>query len=426
MRTIFCLAVFVASIPANGATTLDEAFRAAVEKNETAKITREDVVQARERVSQAKGGILPTLSLQAAHQIQDQPSDPIAREFFPENSTTVNLNLTQPLFRGFREFAFLRSQNALLRAQEQGRSQALIGLYKLVASSYMTVLMHEQDLRNLESQVKLYESRNGELRSRARTGESSTTELLSAQTTLAALLAEVELIKGQLAQAREQFQFLTGLDKQTVLQQEDLKKSLSPLPPLDTYLGKIDERPDIKAAKEQAAAVQESMGVAKGAHWPTLDLLGNYYFKRPEGVTNDIQWDVQLRFVLPLYEGGVTQSRIREASSKNYQAELTLARARREAESDVKASYASLKARIDQILALEKAVELSERNSQVSTREFRRGLTRSIDVQLALADYRNQVRLLDRARYGARLDVINLQIDSAQSLPSGIQEEVRQ
>lgn len=420
MLLLLCVCV-LSSKPATAAT-LQEAFQSALQKNETVGLNNQRVIQAQERVSQVKGGLFPQLALNATHLMQPRPSDPVAREFFPDKQTTINLSANQVLFRGLREFAGLRQQKDLVSSQEEIRNLALVQLYEEVAVAYLSVLTLERDLKNLDVQVKLYEERVGELQTRARRGESNANEVLAAQSTEAALRAEAQLSRGQLTMAREKFAFITGLSAQEVLNDPNLAGSAK-VAPLAEYLKRVEERHDIKAAREQFSAMEEEVSIAKGAHWPSLDLTGNYYFKRPEGFTEDLNWDLQFRLTLPLFEGGSTQSKVREAASKRMGADLNLTRLRRQANQEITSYYDIFQTRQKQVEALKKSTALAEKNYQVMQRDYRRGLARNIDVQAALTDFRTATRTLDQAMFAVQLDLIRLQIASAEIVAPAAKEE---
>lgn len=404
------------------AATLQEAFQSALQRNEVVGIAKEQVTRAKERVSQVKGGIVPQLALNATHLIQPQASSQADRDRFPEKQTVVNLTASQALFRGLREFAGLRQQKDLVESQEEIRNQTLVLLYQEVAMAYLSVLALEQDIKNLEVQTKIYSERVSELGARARRGESNSNEVLTAQATDAALKAELQLATGQLRTARENLAFLTGLSAQVQLQDPALSSNTN-LAPLSTYLERIEHRYDVKAAKKQLEAMEEEVSIAKGAHAPTLDLIGNYYFKRPDGYSDDLKWDVQLVFSMPIFEGGTTQSKVREAASKRIEADLSLARARRLATQEISTYYETFQTRKKQVEALQTSATLSEKNYQVMQRDYRRGLSRNIDVQQSLTDFRVASRALDQARFAVQLDLIRLQIASAQITAPPVKEE---
>ncbi|KYG65911.1 transporter [Bdellovibrio bacteriovorus] len=417
---VFIIALFLSQ--SAHAIGLDQAVQSSLQKNEVVGQSKEQVVQVEELKKQATGSVLPTIALEGSYLIQPEVSDPIAAEFFPDRQTTANVSLNQPLFRGLREFAAIRRQNSLVAAQKQTFMVEVMALYQKVADSYMEVLSLEQDIRNIEAQRGIYQDRVKDLQARSRRGESSGNEAFQAQSTSAALDAEFQIQSGKLKTARENFAFLTGLPVDTKL--DDVPENVvMTLQPLSDYLAKVEDRPDVKVKKQQTEASNEEVSFAKGAHWPTLDLTANYYLIRPEGFTEDLKWDVLLKMKLPLYEGGTTQSKVREAASKRAGADLALNEARRKAEAEIKSLHESLRLRADQIKYLKLSAELAEKNYKFLLRDSRRGLARSTDVQVGLTEYRGQKRAYDAARYQAQLERIRLDLASA-NIPSILTKEL--
>lgn len=417
---IFIIAFFLSH--SAHAIGLDQAVQSSLQKNEVVGQSKEQVVQVEEIKKQATGAVLPTLALEGSYLVQPQVSDPTAAAFFPERQTTANVSLNQPLFRGFREFAAIRRQDNLVSAQKQTLMMEVMGLYQRVADSYMEVLSLEQDIRNIEAQRSIYQDRVKDLQARSRRGESSGNEAFQAQSTSAALDADLQIQSGRLKTARENFALLTGLPVDTKLDDVPENANLN-VAPLADYLAKIEDRPDVKVKIQQTEASDEEVSFSKGAHWPTLDLTANYYLVRPDGYTKDLKWDVLLKMKLPLYEGGTTQSRVREAASKRAGANLALSEVRRKAEAEIKSLHESLRLRADQIKYLKLSAELAEKNYKFLLRDSRRGLARSTDVQLGLTEYRGQKRAYDAARYQAQLERIRLDLASA-NIPSILTKEL--
>jgi outer membrane protein len=305
-----------------------------------------------------------------------------------------------------------------MQAQEFVQKQATQRLFQEVASNYLNVLTLEQDLRNLQEQIDIYERRVEEIRARTRRGESSTSELLSTQATRNSLLAETRLVKGQLHSARETFFSLTGKDRAASLKDPELIPGASTgksevkkvvVDKVEEYLSRIEMRPDVQSAVAQRDAADEGIAISRGAHLPVIDAVGNYYLERP-GFLRDLDWDFTVRFSLPLFSGGATQAQVRESASRYREAELELARVRRLSEEEIRTLHEALQARLEHLSLLRESVELAEKNVSISQSEYRRGLVRSIDVQAALAEYRMIRRSLDQARFAAQMDLLRLDV----------------
>lgn len=411
MKLLILNSLLFLLVPTAFALNFQSVYQAALLNSEKVAQSQETVTQAEEQISQARGAILPNVSFNASHTRQDQPTDAFAQSFSPATQDSARLTMEQPIFHGLSEFAAFRQRKNNLEAQKFNKTLARIQLYQDVASNYFNILSLEQDLKNLKEQLDLYQDRVSDLQKRAKRGESNVTEALTAQSTQASLEAEVQLVRGQLITAREQFAFYTGLDSKTAIDDisKDGKEITSTLKDIQSYLQRVEERPDIQGARAQLKAAEEEVRVARGGHWPSIDAVGNYHLKRPVAFLEDIKWDVELRLKFPIFEGGTRQSQVREATSKKRVQDLELARLRRQAVQQIRTLYESLKARMNQVSALEKTVALSEKNYKVLQREFRNGLVRSIDAQVALTEFRVARRTYDQARYAAQVDLVSLE-----------------
>jgi outer membrane protein len=391
-------------VPAAEVLTLDNYFDAALQRSEVVATQTELINQAEERYRQAGAALYPTLNGVASYTRQDSGArDPAAS---PTRQTLSRFTATQPLFRGFREFAAVRQNQALLGAQGDDYRHARAQLFKDVAQNFYDVLALEQDLTNLGEQIDQYQQREKELADRVRIGRSRPGEVLTVQSAISTLRAQVESRKAELSAAREAFAFLSGLPAATALRDTEV------LPPdlgtLDEYLARLALRPDVKAAQQRRAAAQENVTVARGAHLPSLDLNANRYLER-SGSLENVDWDVQLALTIPLYAGGGVQSRVREALSQSNQAELGVSQVRRQAEQEIRSVYQGVVLDRSQLDALEKATDTAQKNYETQRRDYRLGLVTNLDVLQAQTAFQENQRALDRVRYNAKLNWLRLQ-----------------
>lgn len=393
------------------ALTLDDYFAAALKRSETVANQVELIRQAEERYVQARAGLLPTLNGVATYTEQQAIPGAPSNSALANRQSQTKLTVTQPIFRGFREFAGLRQTRALIGAQSQDYLNAQLQLFKDVSQNFYTILSTEQDLRNLNEEIVQNQKREAELNSRVRIGRSRPSEVLTVQSTISTLRAQVELLQAQLRAAREAFAFLSGLDAATPL------ADIEPLPgdagPLSDYLGRIDERPDVRASRERLTAADENVAIARGARLPSVDLNGNYYLERSGGVLGDVNWDFQLALTMPLYAGGAIESQIRTAVSQRTQAELTTGQLQRQAEQEIRSAYEAVSYDRRQLDALTTASDAARKNYEAQLRDYRLGLVTNLEVLQALTAYQENLRALDRERFTAKLNYLTLQAAAA-------------
>ena len=397
----------VRPVQATEALTLDEYFAAALKRSEVVATQGELIRQAEEHYTQAHSALRPTVNGVASYTRQDPvPAGDLGNSTSPNRQSLAKLTVTQPLFRGFREFAALRQTQALLGAQNEDYRGARTQLFKDVAQNFYTVLSIEQDLKNLDEEISQNVDREKELNWRVRIGRSRIGEVLSVQSAISTLRAQVEQLQGQFSAAREAFAFLSGLAPTTPLRDtEDLPLHLEPL---DAYLARLEMRPDVKASRQRLSAAQENTTMARGAHLPSLDLNANRYLERT-GNLRDSAWDVGIALTVPIYAGGLLQSKVSEAVSQRTQAELSASQVSRQAEQEIRSAYQSLVFDGSQLDAVEKATAAARKNYEAQRRDYRLGLVTNLDVLQALTAFQQNQQALDRARYTAKLDYLRLE-----------------
>lgn len=386
------------------ALTLDDYFAQALARSETVAIQGELLLQAQERARQAGAALYPTLTGYASYALQDQGARIL--DLNPTRQRLVRLTANQPLFRGFREFAAVRQGRALVGAQDHDYNNARVQLYKDVVQNFYDVVTIEQDLMSLAEQIGQHQQRAKELQDRVHIGRSRPGEVLTIQSVISTLAAQIEQRKAELSAAREVFAFLSGLPAATALHDTQVL----PAHPgtLEDYLARIALRPDVKAMQQREVAAQENLRVARGAHLPSLDLNANRYLERSGNLEN-VEWDVQLALTVPLYAGGSLQSRVREALSQSTQAELSARQVGRQAEQEIRSAYQSVVLDRGQVEALAKAADAAYKNYLAQRRDYRLGLVTNLDVLQAHTAFQDNQRALNSARYNTKLNWLRLQ-----------------
>ena len=115
-----------------------------------------------------------------------------------------------------------------------------------------------------------------------------------------------------------------------------------------------------------------------------------------------------MALTVPLFTGGITRSRIREAQSAARQSDQEYSRARRLAEQDVRLAFDRVLSDRAQVNALANAADAADKNYKEQTREYQLGLVTNLDVLQALAASQEANRAASRARYALKSDLINL------------------
>ena len=390
---------------------LTDCYKAALKRSEVLATQQELVIQAEETYRRAWGAILPTVTGYYSYFRRNAPDlTSSGNSVSSAGQQTLMVTAGQPLFRGFRNFAAINAAQNSITAQEQAGQWAGTQLYRDVAQAYYTRLAVEKDLNVLDNELDLYAKRTKELQDRINIGRSRITELLTVQSAQAILKAQREQISGQLYVAKEVLAFLTGLDQEIKL--DDLEEVPVQLGSLESYQAKIGARPDIMAAIKNVEAFKSQVSVAKGAHLPSVDLIGNYYADRPD-LSRNGDWDVGIAVTLPIFMGGIISSNVKTAQSQQQQSELQLSRVQRLALQEIRSLYHNFKADLSQLTALQEAFNLAEKNYKANVKDYKLNLVTNLDVMQALTAYQDTQRSLEKIRYLTKIDYNHLEAAAA-------------
>lgn len=389
------------------AATLEDCYRQALKRSETLAEDRESIYQAEQLYHQAIGAVLPNLALNFTYFRQDDHWDNpmVAPQVYGQNPPSQNqwtVQLSQPLFRGFSEYAAIREMKDSLVAGDEAHQWAGMQLYQDVSSAFFNVLALEKSRQLVDDEIKLYDGRLKELNDFLAIGRSRPSDVETVQADQALLQATEVQLEAQIAAEREVLGFLTGEDPDQKL--ETPVSVPASAGDLSAYLKDAeDRRPDLKAAKERLEAAKENLAVNQGAHLPQVGLLAHWYVDRP-GSDAQINWDAAVSATLPLFEGFSLVAKDRQAKSQVRQAELDLERQRRQNQTDIRTYWRNLDGDLAQVLALDKGARLADKAYLSLKSDYEKGLCTNQDVLLALTSSRDAQRALENAKFAARND----------------------
>lgn len=385
----FLLSLFIISNSVQAAT-LAESFHAAKLNMESIKRADQGIEQREQQKNRARAGLLPRINGFANYTRIDPPETVGLSAFTLKKQYAVGLRLTQPLIRGGVLGALELAKENILLAEFQ-KDATELNLYQLVISAYYNLKLSQSDVKNVEQLLAFSKERVTEIRNRTKIGRSRRGELVEAEAQLYTSEAQYQQGLIELEQAEKNFEFLTRLKPEQV-------PELSPVPTVDgsleAYLMKLKSRPDILAAKQEVKSASYQIEVAKGAYYPALDLVSNYYIDRT-GVLATSEWDLGFALSVPFYQGGGVQAEVREAVAVKRIFELTSFETIRTAERELSVLYQNYLQLQEQLLALKKALTKSEEAYKLNKKDYQFGLVTNLDVLQTLNFYIQTKRSYD-------------------------------
>ena len=308
----------------------------------------------------------------------------------------------------------MAASRAEQRQRKQEKSHAEQLLFLDVADAFYLLLQQQKDMEILAAIQAILSERIEELKKRESLGRSRLSEVVSAEAQLNRIEAEMEDARSQETIARQLLEFLTGLELIPALTDAEATEPISPS--LDDYLSQVDRQPDVQAAQEASLVTQKEVAIAKSGFWPNVDVEGNTYTKR-RGTAEGVDWDVLLKVTTPLFQGGETSGKVKEAQAVANQAKLQFEKTKRDALRDIKEAYVKVQSAVAKRAALAKALESAEKNYDLQREDYQRSLVSNLDVLQALQGLQDAKRDFLQVEYEAKRLYWHLKVAVGENLP---------
>lgn len=368
------------------ALNLNECYQLALIQSEIIAIDAQLIKEAEAHFLQSFGTLLPQVSFVWTQTNQD--SGQAFSSWNKNGGFESKFYFKQTLFSGFKELAGMSGSRLEKNQFIQQKKRAEQLLFVDVADAFYLLLEQREDLKTLESIWNALSDRISELEKREDIGRSRRSEVVSTQTQLYNIEAEIELIKSQELITAELLAFLVGRPVEQISDLEDTPNVLSPEP---VYAAKADSRPDVKAAEYAWGMDKKQVVVAKSDLFPTVTLEGNYYNRRNTAPL-DQDWSTVLKVDAPIFKGTTTYGAIKEANAQARASELAFARTKRLAARDIHDSFIRAQSTIMQWKAFEKSLKSAEENYSLQRQDYQNSLVNNLDVLAAIQTLGNTKR----------------------------------
>ena len=373
----------------------------------------------REILKQAWSELFPSLSLQGAYirtweDIKSSDNTVFAGGSTQYPTKSYTLALSQPVFDYSSILGVSRAREEL-RQYDARLLQAEQELILRVAGTYFQTLaaMDNSEFAGAEQTAV---GRNYELaRERHAMGLTSVQDMLDSRARYAYVSAAAIEAENALQDAFVALFEISGISTEAIM---GMKKDLD-LPVPDP----IEAEKWVEIAKENSALLKERRSAVetarkevrrlRAAHYPVLDLDGTDNWEDTDGSLfgggSEVDTrEVTLRLTVPIYQGGMTNSRVRQAMQVLGTASEQLREQTLAVERETRASFLGAKTALSKIEALAQAIEAQQMTLESKQEGFKSGLNTMISVLDAERDLYYARRDYAQARYGYVLNLLRL------------------
>lgn len=414
----------IALPPGAVAADLIEIQRLARENDPQFAAARAGWIASRERLPQARSGLLPSLSLSGSANRNDTNAtllgagnpffQPGGRRF---DTTSLNLQVIQPVFRPATRVQYDQAGIQL----EQADLQLLLASQDLTlraAQAFFDVLSAQEALAVVESQKRAIGEQLAQAKANFEVGTATIVDYNEAKARFDLASSQEIAGRNDLEVRRQALQQVTGRLPPTDLRPLRDTAVLAPPAPHDIEQWSGQARDNALTVRIQQASVElarREIDRQRAGHLPTLDAVGSAGNSRAgASPTSSIGTDVTqvvlgLQLSVPLYQGGAIDSRVREAVANRERALLDVETARRAAVLAARQAYLGVTSGISQVNALQAAMESAGIALESTQLGLKVGVRTQVDVLNAQQAFFNARRDLVLARYSTLLSGLRLQ-----------------
>jgi len=390
------------------ATDLIEIYQAAQGQDAVFASARAAQQAGQEKLTQGRSLLLPSVNLSANTTYNDVNSPLMVKKY---NSHGYAVSVVQPLFREQNWATYQQAdlQVAISEAQFKLAEQDVI---LRSAQTYFDVLIAQDTVQLTGAQKTSISQQLEQAKRNFEVGTATITDTHEAQARYDLVVAQEIAAANNLEIKKRTLQQLVNADIKELNTLGPGFKLESPNP-ADAQKWVVDaQQGNYQIVMAQAAEALAEQEVAKnrGGHLPTLDAVGSY--SNSTGCSfscgDTKSTSVGLQLNMPLFAGGATQSKWREAEANHDKAMQDLENARRNVELQTRQAYLGVVSGIAQVQALQQALKSSESLLQASKLGQEVGVRTSLDVLNAQQQMYSTRRDLYQAEYNYLISHLRL------------------
>jgi outer membrane protein TolC len=364
----------------------------------TAKIKFE---QSQDRLGQAKGKFLPTVSLNYTLTSRDQANSiPSAggpggsRVETEERTTSVTkVQLSQNLYNGNQDKSRFDQRLIEVEQAQLELKTAVLEQSLALTKSFFKIVSIQRDIKNYVADIKVQMERLQEVRARLRSGLArasdvssieaasltSRSSLAQSQGDLEAEWANLENIVGRSLERKN----LTYLSNEKPLESKELSWAV---------LG----NPEVKANKLAMKGQEAQLIQQKAQLRPSVDLSANAYLDRTGNALNDSKWDASLSVTVPWPWGFERNATLSESVRAVGAKEVSAAQREKQIRADLEILSRGLVSARSRLAISSESLQVQTKNEANQRADFLRGLTSSAEYLNALLNLQASVRSRDQ------------------------------
>ena len=399
--------------PWAGAANLSDIHQLAQANDPLYAAAKESYRAGLEAMPQGKALLRPSINLGGyLRHVDSETSAPSNTDY---STRGYSLSLSQPLYNKVGWENYQKSKLAVLLAEQQ-LQVAEQDLLLRVAQAYFNVLLAQDNLSAAEAQKKAVSEQLAQAKKTFEVGAATIVDTHEAQARFDLATAQEIAALNDLEVKRRGLEKLIAQEAPQLSRFNTSTSMPLPLPVPNVMADWVSQAESqslpVQTSQTAAQVALRELDLQRGGYRPTVNLTASYGDDRntnpsPTAV-NSRTGTIGVELAWPLYQGGVTDSRVREALAKQEKARHDLENARRQSALDTRQSFLGVVSGDAQVKALEQALVSSESQLKSTKLGLDVGVRTRVDVLNAQQLVYSTQRDLAAARYQTLLASLQL------------------
>lgn len=403
---LICLLFLTATATAdNLKTVLDSALRNDPVLS-AARFNFKAVVQA---TPQARALLLPNIALDASRTNTTQTGSTA----FNTDNDDISLTITQPVFN-YALFMKLRQAKTTVKKAGVDLNVAYQDLLIRVTERYFAVLTAIDKLAFARSEKRAITRQLEQARKRFDVGLIAITNVHEARAAFDLATAEVISARNDLASRQEALREITNRPHLIL---HRLKSDIPLVSPNPSNLQEwvriaLKQNLRLKAISYDTAIARTEIKVQQSGHLPTVDIVASKSKNTSTGgffgALDTDNESVRLQLKIPLFRGGFTSSKNKQARHQYSQAKENLEKQRRQTLRETRDAYRGVIAGISRVRALKQAIVSTQSALKATRAGYRVGTRTIVDVLNSQRELFKARSNYSEARHGYVINLLRL------------------
>ena len=411
----FSAAVVILLVPtvSSAATDMIDLYNLALKNDPKFLASGHQFTASQETLRQAYANILPTLTAEGSYTNSNQDMISSDNTVFDVGRTRFDareysLTLTQPVFN-YAYFVEVRQAKSVIKQSDMEIELAGQEMILRVAELYLEAMTSRDNLNYAKAEEEVVKKHLDDAKARHNAGLVPITDLYDARARYASVQADRVEAENLFDDALQTLKEVAG---EPITDIKELKEEvpLADPEPADVDLwvkAALEQNLEVSIQRHEVTIAREDVNLKRAGHYPTLDLAGRYNRQETGGTVfgggSEVETtDIFVTLKIPIYEGGIVSSRMRQTKSLYLKAEEELNELTRSVDRKARAAFSGVKTAISRVESLQKSIESQQLVLETKQNGFESGLFTS----LAVLDAGRDLYLYKKDHAKARYDYV--------------------